>query len=233
MIQYRIRRWTASDAETGKASRLVRRRLASWLVPQFYGRLAWAYDAAVWALSGGLWYRWAFTAEQFVRDQPVLEVGFGTGRLLARLARKGLEVIGVDKSPQMAAAAQRRLDRAGLRGKIICAEAASLPLADGSVGTIITTMPAGYAAQEATWAEFARVLRPGGRWIVVSGPRPDGVCLRLAGLYLLRLFEHGLKALRGKVGVTVEIPSGLFADQRPELVKVGSIPVLVVIFEKK
>ncbi len=206
-------------------------RLASWVVEQFYGRLAWAYDPAVWALSGGLWYRWAFTAERFVVDQPVLEVGFGTGRLLARLARKGLEVIGVDKSPQMADVARRRLDRAGLRGKIICADAASLPLPEGSVGTIITTMPAGYAAQEATWAEFARVLRPGGRWIVVSGPRPDGVRLKLAGLYLLHLFVHGLKALRGKASVTVEIPSSLFADQRTELVKVGSIPVQVVIFD--
>jgi ubiquinone/menaquinone biosynthesis C-methylase UbiE len=209
------------------------RRLASWVVEQFYGRLAWAYDAAVWALSGGLWYRWAFTAERFVRDQPVLEVGFGTGHLLAHLGRKGLEVIGVDKSPQMAAIARRRLDRACLRGKIICADAAPLPLPDGSVGTIITTMPAGYAAQEVTWAEFARVLRPGGRWIIVSGPRPDGVRLRLAGLYLLRLFEHGLKAIRGKADVTVEIPSSLFADQRTELTKVGSIPVLVVILDKQ
>ena len=211
------------------------RRLASWVVEQFYGRLAWAYDAGVWALSGGLWYRWAFTAERFVRhqDQPVLEVGFGTGHLLARLARKGLEVIGVDKSPQMAAAARRRLDRAGLRGKIICADAASLPLPEGSVGTIITTFPAGYVVQEAAWVEFARVLRPGGRWIVVSGPRPDGVRLRLAGLYLLRLFEHGLKALRGRAGVSVRIPSSLFADQRTELLKVGSIPVLVVILDKK
>ena len=92
-------------------------RLASWVVEQFYGRLAWAYDPAVWALSGGLWYRWAFTAERFVVDQPVLEVGCGTGCLLAHLARKGLEVIGVDKSPQMAAVARRRLDRAGLRGE--------------------------------------------------------------------------------------------------------------------
>jgi len=202
------------------------------VVRQFYGRLAWAYDAAVWALSAGLWYRWAFTAERFVRDQPVLEVGFGTGRLLAHLAGKGMEVIGVDKSPQMAATARRRLDRAGLQGNIICADAASLPLLEGSVGTIITTFPAGYVVQEATWVEFARVLRPGGRWIVVSGPR-SVLRLRLAGLYLFRLFEHGLKALRGRGGVTIEIPASLFADQRSELVQVGAIPVLVVIFDKK
>ena len=102
-----------------------------------------------------------------------------------------------------------------------------------SVGTIITTFPSGYVVQEAVWVEFARVLRPGGRWIVVSGPRPDVVHPRLTGLYLLRLFEHGLKALRGRAGVTVEIPSGLFAEQRTELVPVGSIPVLAVILDKK
>ena len=208
-------------------------RFAAWVVGQFYGRLAWAYDVAVSVLSGGLWYRWVFTAEQFIREEPVLEVGFGTGRLLAHLATKGLEVIGVDKSPQMAATARRRLDRAGLRGNIICADAASLPLADGSVGTVITTMPSGYVVQKAVWAQFARVLRPGGRWIVVSGPRHDGIHPRLTGLYLLGLFEHGLKALRRKAGVTVEISSTLFAEQRTELVQVGSIPVQVVIFDKK
>ena len=209
------------------------KRLARWVVGQFYGRLAWAYDAAVWILSGGLWYRWAFTAERFVRDQPVLEVGFGTEHLLARLARKGLDVIGVDKSRQMVAIAHRRLDRAGLRGNILCADAVSLPLPAGSIGTIITTFPAGDVAQASTWVEFARVLRPGGRWIVVSGPRPDRVRLRLAGIYLLRLFVHGLKALRHGAGVSVQIPTNLFADERTELLKVGSIPVLVAIFDRK
>jgi len=209
------------------------RRLARWVVRQFYGRLAWAYDAAVWILSGGLWCRWAFTAERFVRDQPVLEVGFGTGHLLAHLAGKGLEVIGVDKSPQMVAITRRRLDRAGLRANIICADAVSLPLSEGSVGTIITTFPAADVGQEATWAEFARVLRPGGQWIVVAGPRPDRIRLRIAGIYLLRLFVHGLKSLRQGAGVAVQIPSNLFADERTELLKVGSIPVLVVIFDRK
>ena len=209
------------------------RRLAAWVVRPFYGRLAWAYDAAVWALSGGLWYRWVFTAERFVRDQPVLEVGFGTGRLLAHLAGKGMQVIGVDQSPQMAALARRRLDRAGLQGNIICADAVPLPLPEGSVGTLITTFPPGYVAEEAAWVEFARVLRSGGRWIVISGPRPNGVRLRITGLYLLRLLEHGLKALRGRAGITVEIPDSLFADQRTEFVQVGSIPVQVVLFDKK
>lgn len=77
------------------------------------------------------------------------------------------------------------------------------------------------------------MLRPGARWLVVSGPRPDGVCLRMAGLYLLGLLEHGLKALRGNVGVSARIPDSLFADQRAELVNVGAIPILVVIFDKK
>ena len=31
------------------------KRLAGRVIPEFYGRLAWAYDPGVWLISGGLW----------------------------------------------------------------------------------------------------------------------------------------------------------------------------------
>jgi ubiquinone/menaquinone biosynthesis C-methylase UbiE len=209
----------------------MRTRLAQYFVKQFYGRLAGAYDLAVWAISGGLWHRWGLLAEQYVRGEPVIEVGCGTGRLLEHLARKGVNVVGVDLSPEMLSLARRRLDRLGPKCRLLRADAAVLPLADGSVGTIVTIMPSGYAAQETTWREFARVLRPGGRWVIVSGPRPNRPHPRLAGLYLLRLIEQGYKALR-RAGVSVTIPSSLFPRQVSELKPVGSIPVLVVLLDK-
>ncbi len=44
---------------------------------------------------------------------PVLELGCGTGRLLAPLARDGIRILGIDRSEPMLAFAHRRLRRAG------------------------------------------------------------------------------------------------------------------------
>jgi SAM-dependent methyltransferase len=48
------------------------------------------------------------------RGGPVLELGCGTGRILAPVARAGVDVVGVDRSAPMLARAQARIRRAGL-----------------------------------------------------------------------------------------------------------------------
>ena len=45
---------------------------------------------------------------------PALELGCGTGRLLEPLARRGIEVVGVDSSPAMLARARQRLQESKL-----------------------------------------------------------------------------------------------------------------------
>lgn len=205
-------------------------RWAHRLVGQFYGRLAWAYGPAVWLLTCGLYQRWMLTAEEFIEKGPVLEVGCGQGRLLAHLAQKGHSVIGVDISPQMVAIAQRRLSQTGSDSKVICCDARKLPLDDGSIGTIINTFPMPYVQEEATWAEYVRVLRPGGRWVVVVGPKHDKFHLRLLGGYLLLLAEHGLSLGRDRKGTAV--PRQFFPHQRWLLVQVGGTSLIVGILEK-
>ncbi|MDP3853204.1 class I SAM-dependent methyltransferase [Phenylobacterium sp.] len=51
---------------------------------------------------------------------PVLELGTGTGRVLAPLAEAGFEVTGVDISQAMLDVAGRRLAAAGLRARLLC-----------------------------------------------------------------------------------------------------------------
>ena len=206
-------------------------RFGRWLVPMFYGRLAWAYDAAVWLIGSGLWYRWGFTAERYLAGEPVLEVGCGTGHLLERLASRGVEVTGLDRSRQMVKAARRRLIKAGLAANVIHGKAQSLPFPAASVGTIVTVFPSGYARDERTWREFARVLRPGGRWILTTGLSSRRPLVRLLGLYVLRLIEHGWRRRRSP-GRGVTIPGELFAHQREEAVPVGPTTVNVAILEK-
>ncbi len=61
---------------------------------------------------------------------PVLELGCGTGRLLEPLARRGIEVVGVDSSPAMLTRARHRLQASNLiqHAELLEADARTLRL---------------------------------------------------------------------------------------------------------
>ena len=155
------------------------RRMILWLSDRFYRELAWTYDSATWIASGGLWYTWVLVAEHYLQEEPVLEVGFGRGRLLARLAGRGCHVVGLDRSPQMLQAAQRRLHTKGLAVPLVHGSGQALPFPDATFGTLITTFPTTYVYATATQREFTRVLRPGGAWVWVDAPYARRLTLRM------------------------------------------------------
>lgn len=148
-----------------------RLRLYLWLAAQLYGRWAWAYDAVSWLVSLGRWAAWRRQALDHIQGRRVLEVGFGTGDLLLEMASRGLEVVGLDPSAAMHRIAARKLRRRGLSVPRVRAAAQAMPFRDGSFDTVVTTFPAEYVVDPATWREMARLLRAssgGGRWIVVG-----------------------------------------------------------------
>jgi len=69
-------------------------------------------------------------AEAHARGGPILELGCGTGRLTAPLARAGHHVTGVDASAQMLAACRARIDRQGLGRNVRLCHADFRHLAD-------------------------------------------------------------------------------------------------------
>lgn len=179
----RCGRTRKSEADTWNANMVRSRRVLRWFFDHLYTNLAWAYDVVAWLASGGLWYEWTFVAEQFVQDGPVLEVGVGRGRLLRRLDAGGHTAIGIELSPQMVAAIEEYFAKAGRRAPIVQGDGCRLPFEDSTFQTLITTFPAPYVAEERTQREFARVLRPGGRWIWIDQPQLRSCTLRL-GLYV-------------------------------------------------
>jgi SAM-dependent methyltransferase len=97
---------------------------------------------------------------------PVADLGCGPGRVTAHLAGLGLDAFGVDLSPGMVAVARQA--HPGLRFEV--GTMAALDIPDASLAgvvawySIIHTPP---ERQAGLFAEFARVLRPGG-WLLLA-----------------------------------------------------------------
>jgi SAM-dependent methyltransferase/DNA-binding transcriptional ArsR family regulator len=114
----------------------------------------------------------------------LLDIGTGTGRVLELLAPRVAQGLGVDASKTMLALARARLARAGLTHCAVrLADMYRLPLADASFDVAVLQMVLHYAEDPAgVLAEAARVLRPGGRLIVIDLARHgrDDIAAKLA-----------------------------------------------------
>lgn len=123
--------------------------------------------------------------------EAVLEVGFGTGHSLERIATAVGEegrVCGIDLSAGMLAISRKRLDRAGLsnRVELHCADAAALPFPDWEFDAVFMSFTLElFDTPEipVVLGEIERVLKPAGRLGVVSLSREEGTPL------MLRVYE--------------------------------------------
>jgi demethylmenaquinone methyltransferase/2-methoxy-6-polyprenyl-1,4-benzoquinol methylase len=129
------------------------------------------YDRVGAALSFGQDPRWRAAMVAALDAHPgerVLDVATGTGMVARDLVRRyGVEVVGLDQSPQMLAAARARLARSpelAARVTLLEGEAERLPFADGEFDHLTFTYLLRYVDDPATTLrELARVVKPGGR----------------------------------------------------------------------
>jgi demethylmenaquinone methyltransferase/2-methoxy-6-polyprenyl-1,4-benzoquinol methylase len=149
-----------------------------------FDSVAPSYDLMNDLMSGGLhrlWKRFALLQTGLRPGQRALDVASGTGDLGAGLARQvgrdGLAVL-ADINREMLARGRDRLIDKGLGAQVafVIADAECLPFADASFDCVtigfglrnVTDKPAALASMR-------RVLRPGGRLLVLefSKPRPE------------------------------------------------------------
>nr|WP_238342068.1 class I SAM-dependent methyltransferase [Actinopolymorpha rutila] len=102
-----------------------------------------------------------------------VDAACGTGRLAAPLVERGYRVVGVDGSPDMLAQARRRLPGT----EFLAGDLTRLPVRDDSADLVVTGLALTHVGDlGSVFAEFARVLRPGGD-LVVSDVHHDLVFL--------------------------------------------------------
>jgi len=100
----------------------------------------------------------------------LLDLGTGTGRLLELLAPVYARAIGVDASSDMLAVARANLDRAGVaNAQVRLGDIQHLPFVRNSFDVVTIHQVLHYLDEpERAIAEAARVLRPGGRLLIVD-----------------------------------------------------------------
>lgn len=132
-----------------------------------FDRIAERYEETRGGLERGEHFAVSIDA-QLPAGATVLEIGVGTGAVALGLVGLGHDVIGLDLSRPMLTKAVERLP-----GRLVLGDAAVLPLGDAVVDAVVAVWTVHLVGDvDAMADEVRRVLRPGGRWFVVS-PNAD------------------------------------------------------------
>jgi ubiquinone/menaquinone biosynthesis C-methylase UbiE len=162
----------------------------------------WAshYDSLVGLLLLGDRARLRRATVDMIPIQPgarVLEVGCGTGDVaLAARERAGSDgaVYGIDPAPEMIAVARDKATRAGLAVDFQVGVIEALAFPDASFDVVLSSLMMHHLPDDLKrrgLAEIARVLKPGGRLLIVDIKRPT---TRIGRALITLSFHGGLRA---------------------------------------
>jgi demethylmenaquinone methyltransferase / 2-methoxy-6-polyprenyl-1,4-benzoquinol methylase len=167
------------DTETG--SGMPRRDSEEFAseVRGMFDRIAGVYDVMNSAMTAGLHHQWRQRAVDRAEIGPssdALDVCCGTGDLALELRRRigpDGRVVGCDFSEPMLELARRKSGELGLPVEFGWADALELPYGDAGFDAVTIGFGARNLADlEHGLAEMTRVLRPGGRLVILEITRP-------------------------------------------------------------
>lgn len=166
-------RYTSADAKPAFVNRLFDQGAA-----YYDGVVNWGF-----LCSGAFYRRWVQQRYGLKPRMRVLDVACGTGLVAvgaARVLGSARDITCLDPSAGMLAEARKKLDATFVQGR-----AEALPFPDATFDFL--TM--GYALRhvmdlDVTFAHYHRVLRPGGRVLILEVTKPSGTI----GRFLFRLY---------------------------------------------
>ena len=194
-----------------------------------YNEFAFTYDVVSYVVSLGQWRGWQRSVLQFLPPPVagfVLELAHGTGDLQVDLLRAGYRTIALDISANMGRRATRKLARSGFVTALIRGNANRLPFLSGSIPAIVCTFPTSFIFHQNTLSELERVLKRGGRAVIVlTGMHEGGGLARNLIRSLYRLTgqsdslwnDDEIANLFRVPGLTVEAQTVLFEGNKAQL----------------
>ncbi len=157
-------------------------------VERMFDEIAPRYDLVNRLMTLGIdraWRRRAVRALHVGPGARVVDLGCGTGDLIAEVERTGAGVVGIDLSAEMIAFGRKRLaGRSFVRGDAQC-----LPFPDASFdGAVSGFALRNFTSIPTSMREAARVLKPGGRFALLEVNVPSsGLRRRLFELHFTRV----------------------------------------------
>lgn len=157
-------------------------------VREMFDRIAPRYDALNRVMSAGLDQRWRRRSLDKIdvgSSDSVVDLACGTGDFCELAAQRGARVVGVDFAIQMLRQARMR----GLGFASVQGDGEWLPFRSASVDVVTCGFALrNFVSLDAVMREVARILKPGGRVVLIDVDRPSWGPLRAAhSLYFDRL----------------------------------------------
>lgn len=172
---------------------------------KFFNKLAPHYDRHYYGTHGRQQYQRVVNVARAWKFASVLDVGCGTGGLLASMKRPSLKRAGADLSPGMIEEAKKRL---GKTADLRVADSERLPWRAGSFDLVVTTDSIHHWPNpKKAFSEIKRVLKKGGHVVIadVFAPAP----VRQLGNWVAQFGKEGdvkvyseaeLKRMLGEAG---------------------------------
>lgn len=192
-------------------------------VRAMFDAIAPRYDALNALLSLGIdrgWRAQAVAAALADRPSDVLDVATGTADLAIALRRAApaARVVGVDFSEAMLRVGRAKAAKLGVDVRLDVGDGTALPYPDDTFDAVtIAYGLRNFADVDAGLREFARVLRPGGRLVVLEfPPPPQGAFGRAFRLYFTRVVPWLGGLVSGRRAAYAYLPASVMAFPAPD-----------------
>ena len=175
-----------------------------------FDEIARDYDRMNHLMTAGLDRCWRKRAVQGLHGK-VLDVACGTGDMVVELLRTrhaaSLQVTGVDLSKEMMAIAKRKAPQAEYR----LADVERLPFGDASFDAVTCAFGVrNFVHLEQGLHEMLRVLKPGGRMVILELATPDSALVRpLYNIYTRRIIPWLGQRLAGSREAYTYLPQSI------------------------
>ena len=195
-------------------------------VREMFDHIAPSYDKLNHVLSMNvdkLWRRHALKEIVDGTSQRILDVACGTGDStisIASAAAEGSEVIGVDISEGMMALVKGKAEKVGVENRISLqvADGEALPYEDGAFDRVTCAFGIrNFEHKEKGLSEFLRVLKPGGRAVILELSVPQNRLVRWAyDVYFLHVLPRIGGAVSGDKAAYRYLPASVHHFPAPK-----------------